>query len=129
MTSGSNFAIRAAVDKLAVWRRHRRDLRELAELDGGVFSAIARDLCLSSADLQSLGKAGEGRTVNLGRLLDALGIAEAVISRTEPAVMRDMERVCALCVAKARCGRDLRAASSRRTYREYCPNSATIDAL
>ncbi len=129
MTSRSNLAIRTAVDKLTVWRRHRRDLRDLAGLDSGAFSAIARDLCLSSVDLELLAKAGERRTANLGRLLDALGIEDGVISRAEPAVMRDMQRVCALCPAKARCDRDLRAATSRRTYKEYCPNGPTINSL
>jgi hypothetical protein len=44
-------------------------------------------------------------------------------------VMRDMERVCAVCPAAARCGRDLRVGHARWTYREYCANSPTIEAL
>lgn len=100
MTSRSSLPVRTAIDKFAAWRRHRQDLRDLAGLDGRTFFAIARDLCLSSADLELLAKAREGRTANLDRLLDALGIEGAVISRAGPALMRDMERVCALCPQK-----------------------------
>ena len=102
MTSRSSLAVRTAIDTFAVWRRHRRHLRDLAGLDGRAFSAIARDLCLSSADLDLLAKAWEGRTANLDRLLDALGIEGAVISRAEPALMRDMERVCAFVPGKSK---------------------------
>jgi hypothetical protein len=129
MTALLNCAFRAAVDKFAVWRRRRRDLRDLAGLGQSEFSAIARDLRVSPDDLEAAAKNGSGNAANSARLLDALGIDSIGMLRAEPAVMRDMERVCALCPATARCGRDLRAGTSRWVYREYCPNRATIDAL
>jgi hypothetical protein len=129
MTARSNPTICTMVDRLTVWRRHHRDLRELAGLGDAEFSAIAHDLRLSPADFEMLAREGNGQTANLGRLLNALGIDDAAMIRAEPAVVRDMERVCAMCPATARCARDLRAGTSGLTYREYCPNSGTIDAL
>lgn len=101
---------------------------DLAGLDGRAFFAIARDLCLSSADFDLLAKAWEGRTANLDRLLDALGIEGAVISRVEPALMRDMERV-RFVPGKSKMRPRPPCSTSRRTYREYCPNGPSIDVL
>ncbi|MBN9004962.1 MAG: hypothetical protein J0H40_06065 [Rhizobiales bacterium] len=129
MTIHSNFVFRSAIDRFVVWRKHRRDLRELADLGEVDFSAIARDLCISPGDLETVVKNGTGRAANLGLLLGLLGIDGAETLRTEPAVVRDMERVCAGCPSIAKCSEDLHAGVSRWTYRKYCANSITIDAL
>ena len=44
-------------------------------------------------------------------------------------VLRDMERVCALCLHKRRCIEDLAARTSPGHYQEYCPNAPTIKRL
>lgn len=129
MTAHLNSAFRSAIYKFAIWRKHRRDLRDLADLGETDFCAIARDLYLSPGDFEAIAR-NDGRwSANLGELLDAVGIDRAEAMRTGPAVIRDMERVCAICPATNRCGRDLRAGQARWTYREYCTNSPTIDAL
>ena len=66
---------------------------------------------------------------NCRRLLKALGIDEADLSRTEPLVLRDMERVCAMCAHKRQCDRDLAAGTSAEHYEGYCLNASTIDSL
>ena len=43
--------------------------------------------------------------------------------------LRDMERVCALCLHKRQCDVDLAAGTSREHYQEYCPNAPTIKRL
>jgi hypothetical protein len=129
MTVLSHLNFREVIDRFVTSYKHRRDLRELAGLGETEFSAIARDLRLSPGDLETVARSDGCWSPNLGRLLDALDIDGAEAMRTEPAVMRDMERVCAVCPATARCGRDLRAGHSRWTYKEYCANSPTIEAL
>ena len=62
-------------------------------------------------------------------MLDMLGIDEEALSRTEPLVLRDMERVCAMCANKRPCDRELAAGTSAADYEEYCPNAPTIDSL
>jgi hypothetical protein len=129
MAAHSHLNFREVVDRFVTSCKSRRDLRELAGLDDANFSAIARDLRLSPRDFEAVAR-NDGRwSANLGELLDSLGIDRAEAIRTEPAVMRDMERVCAVCPAAARCGRDLRVGHARWTYREYCANSPTIEAL
>jgi hypothetical protein len=44
-------------------------------------------------------------------------------------VLRDMERVCALCHEKRQCDRNLAAGTSAEHYEGYCLNATTIDAL
>jgi hypothetical protein len=51
------------------------------------------------------------------------------LSRTEPLVLRDMARVCALCRQKTRCDRDLDAGTSPEHYAGYCLNASTVDGL
>ena len=62
-------------------------------------------------------------------MLAALGIDQDDLTRTEPLMLRDMERVCALCSQKRRCDRDLAAGTSAAHYQEYCANAHTIDGL
>ena len=65
----------------------------------------------------------------LPKLLKALGIDEAALARTEPLVLRDMERICALCNHKRQCNHDLAAGTSAEHYHQYCLNASTIDDL
>ena len=62
-------------------------------------------------------------------MLAALGIDQDDLTRTEPLVLRDMERVRALCSEMRRCDRDLAAGTSAAHYQEYCANAHTIDGL
>src|SRR6185312_12056257 len=69
MTTHSSFAFRSAVDRFAAWRKHRRDLHDLADLGGVDFCAIARDLRLSPGDLEAVAKNDGSRAENLDGLL------------------------------------------------------------
>jgi len=62
-------------------------------------------------------------------MLRALGIDQADLARTEPLVLRDMERVCSLCNQKRQCGHELSAGTAAAHYEEYCANAHTIDGL
>jgi len=62
-------------------------------------------------------------------MLTALGVDQEALARTEPLVLRDMERVCSLCNHKRQCDRDLAAGTAAAHYEEYCGNAPTIDGL
>ena len=53
---------------------------------------------------------------------DAIGAAD-------PAVMRDLQKCCALCTSKALCRRELADEPHSEHWRNYCPNSDTLAAL
>jgi hypothetical protein len=62
-------------------------------------------------------------------MLTALGIDETALSRAEPALLRDMERVCSYCTHKRQCRQEVAAGTAATNYVEYCENSDTIDIL
>jgi transcriptional regulator with XRE-family HTH domain len=111
------------------WLIHRREMRELRQLDSGEFDSIARDLRMSPADLDTFVRQGPHAADELPRLLEVLGIDEAALVRSEPAVLRDMERVCVLCERKVQCRNDLEIGVSARNYEDYCLNAPTMNAL
>jgi uncharacterized protein YjiS (DUF1127 family) len=117
------------VDTFAEWLKHRRELREMREMDVANFDQIASDLRMSSADLEALVRQGPHAADELPKMLTALGIDQHDLARTEPLVLRDMERVCSMCISKRRCDRDLAAGTAAAHYEEYCGNAPTIDSL
>jgi len=90
---------------------------------------IASELRVSPGELDTLVRQGPHAADELPKLLRALGIDQTDLARTEPMVLRDMERVCALCHDKRQCDRDLAAGTSAEHYAGYCLNATTINAL
>ena len=106
------------------WLNYRRELNDLRLLDTASFNRIAGDLRIPATDLNELVRQGPHAADELPKLLKALGIDEAALERTEPLVLRDMERICRLCNHKRQCNRDLAAGSSPGGL-----NASTIDDL
>jgi hypothetical protein len=121
--------VQKLVDTFAAWLNHRREFNELHRMDRSDFDRIASDLRVSPSELDELVRHGPAASHELPKLLQALGIDEADLARTQPLVLRDMERVCALCLHKRRCDDDLAAGTSAAHYDEYCLNAPTIEAL
>jgi hypothetical protein len=117
------------VEVFSNWLDHRREIRELRQLDSSEFDSIARDLRMTSANLDTFVRQGPHAADELPRLLEVLGIDEAALVRSEPAVLRDMERVCVSCERKAQCRNDLAIGVSARDYEDYCRNASTMNSL
>ena len=117
------------IDTFAEWLKHRREFGELRELDDATFNQIASDLRIGPDELTALVRQGPHSADELPKLLKALGIDQEKLARTEPLVLRDMERVCSLCHHKRQCDHDLAVGTSAARYHQYCLNAATIDAL
>ena len=122
-------AVEMLLDTFAAWLKHRRELNETRQMDRTDFDRIASELRVSPGDLNELVRQGPHAADELPKLLRALGIDQADLVRTEPLVLRDMERVCTLCHHKRQCDRDLAAGTSAEQYEGYCPNAPTIDGL
>jgi hypothetical protein len=117
------------ISVFADWLKHRRELSEIRQMDRTDFDRIASDLRISPGELDALVDQGPHAADELPKLLKALGIDEADLARTEPMVLRDMQRVCALCQHKRQCDRELAAGTSAEHYAGYCPNAPTINDL
>jgi uncharacterized protein YjiS (DUF1127 family) len=127
--SGPYPRVEFLIDGFANWLRHRRELSELRQMDRGEFDRIASDLRVTPDDLDELVRQGPHAADELPKMLKALGIDEAALARTQPLVLRDMERVCAMCRHKRQCDNDLAAGTAAAHYEDYCLNAATIDQL
>lgn len=121
--------VESAINLFGDWLRRRQDLRELREMNSGDFALIARDLNISPAELDSLVRLGPHASDELPKLLEALGIDEAKLSRTQPVLQRDMVRVCAACQQKARCDHELEAGTASQHYAKYCANASAIEGM
>ena len=117
------------IETFGDWLKHRRELKEMREMDAASFDQIAGDLRISSADLEALVRRGPHAADELPKMLRALGIDQADLARTETLVLRDLERVCSLCSHKRRCSHELAAGTAAAHYEEFCANASTIDGL
>src|SRR5947207_15025441 len=115
--------VESATNLFGDWLRHRQEMRELRDRNSGEFARIARDLCITPAELDAVVRQGPHASDELPRLLKSLGIDEAAVSRTRPLLQRDMVRVCASCGQRALCNHDLDTDASAQHYEEYCPNA------
>jgi hypothetical protein len=121
--------VQELIDSFAGWLKHRRELNEMRQLDRIDFDRIASDLRVSPEDLEELVRHGEHAADELPKMLDQLGIDKDRLGQAYPLLLRDMERVCALCHDKAQCHRDLLAGTAAEHYQGYCPNSSTLETL
>jgi hypothetical protein len=62
-------------------------------------------------------------------MLIALRVDPHVLVNTNPAVMRDLQRLCVVCSQKGRCEHELAKGTASEHFREFCPNAFTLDAL
>ena len=122
-------AVGMLVNTFTDWLKHRRELSELRQLDSVEFDRIASELRVSPADLNELVRQGPHAADELPKMLKVLGIDEEALARTQPLVLRDMKRVCALCADKRECDRDLAAGTSADHYQGYCLNAPAIEQL
>jgi len=111
------------------WLKHRRELSEMRQMDRQNFEQIASDLRISTDTLEDLVRKGPHAADELPKLLQALGIDETDLASSHPLMLRDMERVCAVCQRKGECDRDIIAGTSAEHYKTYCLNAPTIEEL
>jgi uncharacterized protein YjiS (DUF1127 family) len=110
------------------WIRHRRERAELEAMDTTEFGRLAHDIGVSSSELERMVEAGHDPK-RLSEMLCALGLDEAALARAEPAMLRDMQRLCSLCETIGTCRHALDAGIAPTTYRSFCVNAATLEAL
>jgi uncharacterized protein DUF6455 len=117
------------IGKLTGFLDRFRDIGEIRSLSAAEADQVAHDLRLSPGELETLIARGRHGADELPQMLKALGIDEGAIKREEPGVLQDMRRMCALCIEKSRCNRELEAGTAAMHHPDYCANTYTIDSL
>ena len=99
------------MSRLGAWLKGRRNRRaapgDLDGLDAFERDRVARDIGVSGRDPHVLA----GKWPDSADLLTArvamLGLDARGVARSAPSVMRDLQRVCAICASKGRCVHDV----------------------
>lgn len=117
------------IESFGEWLETRRKISEMQGFDAEEFDRVAHEFGVSSGDLQALVRKGTHAADELPKMLAALGLDAETLAHKQPMVFHDMERVCARCMHKRQCDRDLETDAAAAHYEEYCANAQTIDAL
>jgi hypothetical protein len=120
-----------AIDLFGDWLKQRQQSRGLTgyEVDPVELDRIAREFGMTPANLHMLVRQGPNSADELQKMLRSLGIDQEAIWWAEPALLRDMERVCPFCEHKRQCCHELEAGTAPANYEEYCANADSIDVL
>src|SRR3954454_6493802 len=121
--------VEAVIDIFANWLKHRREMAETCGCDAQEYSRVAHELGVSADELDYLVRHGSHAADELPKMMATLGLHATAIQRAYPAVMRDMERVCAHCEHKYRCREDVVTGDAPQTFVEYCDNASTLESL
>jgi hypothetical protein len=120
--------VRGLVDAWARFRERLAGAAELDSIDAVEVDRIARDLSLPRSVLRGLAARGSDAADRLRCRLAANGLSRNDFHGGDAAVLRDLERSCAVCDEKRRCGRDLARSAHEARWPDYCLNAATLVA-
>ena len=111
------------------WIKRRSAVVQLGCCDRAEVTRMAHDIGVSSEELYALAGKWPDSTELLLRRLDESKLDATEIKKSEPQVMRDLERVCTLCTSKRKCSHDLATKPSDPAWQSYCPNTTTLKSL
>jgi uncharacterized protein YjiS (DUF1127 family) len=118
---------------IANWvERYRQAIgvkRELANCGAEEVAAIARDIGLSTQELEFIASKGPRAADELPKLLRALGVDPQKLASRRGTTLRDLQRICITCGHKAQCQHELTAGTAAAHYHDYCPNATSIEEL
>lgn len=111
------------------WQERRAVLAEVDGLSPEDRGRVLHDLGVDRAALpETLDDTGLS-PILLPTMMGRFGVARDAVESCHPAVMRDLQRVCAGCRSKAHCTKVLARGGRPDTCRTFCPNAHTLDAL
>jgi len=126
-------SLKSVISSVAQWAKRCRDSLDISKSfsDCGPDESakIARDLKLQPKELAMLARKGPRASDLMPKMLASLEIDARELENDDPATMRDLQRVCAMCADKRQCQYDLNNGIAATNFRDYCPNAYTIEAL
>jgi transcriptional regulator with XRE-family HTH domain len=131
--SGEHRHFAPIFEAIADWvKRYRQAIglsHELANCGAEEVAAIARDIGLSTQELEFITSKGPLAADELPKLLRALGVDPQKLATDRRTALRDLQRICITCGHKTQCRHDLAAGTTAGQYHDYCPNAMSIDEL
>ena len=114
------------------WRKQRDIRRSLAsfdQCDDREVAHMASDVNLTVGELRAALRHTPEDAKLLLRRMAVLGLDSEGLARREAGVMRDLERLCAICPTKKRCRKELKQDPHNPAWRKHCLNEPTLAAL
>lgn len=111
------------------WNGRRRTMADLDYCGPAEMERIARDVGVSGADLSILAGKWPDAADPLYCRMNEIKLDRMEVTRADPQVMRDLQRVCTVCGSRRRCEHELANNPSDPAWKKYCPNATTLAAL
>jgi hypothetical protein len=124
-----DFVVNAIAGWVNKYRSIHASRNELGECSPEDVTRIAADIGIPPGELRALAAKGPDSARLLEKLLLKLHVDPAQLANANPAIMRDLQRLCVVCGQKERCQHELSEGTAADHFREYCPNAFTLDAL
>lgn len=126
--SRAEIVVGMLADAIRRWA-DRREFRRFMRYSPAEADRLARDLSFDKPTLLEVVTRGNGSAALLFRRMRLLGIDPEQLRKLEPGLLQDLSRRCSLCGSKSRCARDMALQPHNETWRDYCPNQATLETL
>lgn len=120
------FVLGAVAGWIEKYRSMQNAYDELGHLSQEEALSIAKDLGVPVSELRALATKTPGSESNLSTMLRKLSLNPA---KDDPVILRDLQRTCIHCGQKSRCRHEIADGTATEHFREFCPNSYTLDAL
>ena len=124
-----DFVLGAIADWVNKYRNTIGHHNELGQCGPDDVMQIAKDLGVPAAELRALVRKGPGAADLLQKMLVALKVNPQALAKSDPAVMRDLQRLCVACSHKKQCEHELAKGTAAEHFHDFCPNAFTLDAL
>ena len=115
-----------AVTRLLAWWRRTT---EMMNLPRGDLDRMAREMGMTSGELQDIAAKGPDAADLLYRRMAVLGLSQPDVDHVALGLMRELQRDCACCSDKGICRKDLAEHPEDPAWMDYCPNAITLDAM
>jgi len=121
------------MDAIADWVNKYRALagvrHELGQCSPEDVRQIANDLGITVGELRTMSAKNPHAADLLIKMLTALSVDPETLAKSDPATMRDLQRLCTSCGHKGRCAHELAEGTAAEHFKSFCPNAFTLDAL
>jgi hypothetical protein len=127
---GKFCSVRCAISQ--GWRNRFGTKSERSNQERRGAGEAARDPGLSASDLRALASHGPGVDSLLRRRMEALHLDPNELAQSDPFLLGDLQRLCAMCKSRRACALELEHVSADVAWgewREYCPNAVTLNEL
>jgi len=122
-------ALKAIADWVSVYRSAIGSNNESDICEPDEVLRAAKEIGVTSNQLNELTRMGRGNTNLLKSMLVALQVDPKVVAKIDPLVMRELKWLCLTCNDKKRCKHEVRKGTAHKHFHEFCPNAVSLDEL